>query len=116
VNVVAKLVGLGSLWSALFLPLRSPAHAQTVPETAPAPYVITAPEAARSEALQPQVLQWLTAHSESAEPLRLESTLAPIAALVNSAELEKLSRVEGILREARELSARFDERLALSRY
>ena len=65
--------------------------------------------------LEPAARAWLSAHGVSAAPLQ---RAAPVEepALAGPAELEVLSQVERLLREGRELSARFDERLALQRF
>ena len=81
-----------------------------------ATYAISASEASRAQALDPLVREWLHNQGEpGARPLPAQTPSAPLPAVVGRGELEILNRVEGLLREARELSARFDEHLALQR-
>ncbi|MFT3926227.1 MAG: PEGA domain-containing protein [Myxococcales bacterium] len=116
---------LGLAWASLALPLAvfcGPARRTCAQELAalpappePAYYVLTSAEPARREVLESAASAWLVAHGEHAEPLR-PTALTQVPALTPRSELRVLEQVESLLREGRELSARFDERLALRRY
>jgi hypothetical protein len=115
VKVIAEL-GLVSLCSisALFAAIPSSARAQSGGERA-ASYLVSSVDEPRAQALDPLVRAWLAAHGEPDAEL-LAVPRATREATVSRSELDILTHVEAILREARELSARFDERVALQRY